>query len=691
MNASERKQRDWLLFLFILPLGIALLFCVGQLAIGITPNWEIQADMRSNLDPNSDFLTPQASGLIAPLDPNILTLPAWLNPLLNPNSTQPAIALNTAPPPVQPPTAGPTFASTLPAATSTNGVPPPPPPPNKTATSRPSADLAITKSDNSAIYTPGAGIAYQIVITNNGPNHAAGFNITDAVPAVINISTINCTANGTASCGTNLSSGNNVAFGGAALNAGAGNKLTITIGGTVSAGAAGNLVNAANIVIPGAAGFTDPALANNSATDTDTPVYAVDLSVTKDDGVATYTPGGTLTYTIVVTNNSAIAVSGATVNDPMPPQIQSWNWTCTEAGGAVCTTSGTSGINDSVNLPGGSSVTYTVNANLSGSASGNLVNTATVNVSSAYIDTNTTNNSAMDTDGAGVDLQITKSDGVASYTPGGTLTYTIVVTNNSAVAVSGATVIDAFPPQISSVNWNCTPAGSAACTASGTGNINDSVSLPAGGSVTYRVAANVSSYAAGTLENTASVTVPAGFTDIAPVNNQATDSDAPASSEPDIGAPDGASYYLAKPGSMTIIFSPAIIADGDVGMPDLVYYERIGNPSDPPASHIVALDWVKIEISSDGAQWYTVFHWENGTSSDTNTNVALSLVGDLCEIGGVPAETDNCIIPIARLYNSTGITIDVDSIVPAGNYPWMRLTSTGSEGADIDAIQPYYP
>jgi uncharacterized repeat protein (TIGR01451 family)/fimbrial isopeptide formation D2 family protein len=279
--------------------------------------------------------------------------------------------------------------------------------------------LAVTKTDNSATYIPGNNITYQIVVTNNGPNNATGFNITDTVPAVINVATVNCAPSGTASCGTNASSGNNIAFNGAKINAGAGNKLTITISGSINAGAAGNLVNTANIVMSGGGDVTDPNLANNSATDTDTPIYAVDLSITKDDGVTTYAAGGSLTYTIVVTNNSTTAVTGVVVNDSMPSQIQSWNWTCASAGGATCTANGTGNINDTVNLPGGSSVTYTVNANIAGGASGNLTNTATVNLPSGYIDTNTANNSATDTDGPGVDLQVTKNiSGVTAYTPG---------------------------------------------------------------------------------------------------------------------------------------------------------------------------------------------------------------------------------------------------------------------------------
>ena len=63
----------------------------------------------------------------------------------------------------------------------------------------------------------------------------------------------------------------------------------------------------------------------------------------------------------------------------MPAAIASDTFTAVATGGASgFTASGSGNINDTVNLPVGSTITYTVVANISGSASGNLVNTATV-------------------------------------------------------------------------------------------------------------------------------------------------------------------------------------------------------------------------------------------------------------------------------------------------------------------------
>jgi uncharacterized repeat protein (TIGR01451 family) len=414
------------------------------------------------------------------------------------------------------------------------------------------------------------------------------------------------------------------------------------------------------------------------------------LQITKDDGVSTYVANGTLTYTVTLINNGPGEVLGAVITDNIPSQITNWNWVCTaQSGGATgCDVmNGNTNFSDTVNLPGGASIVYTVTATISPAVTGNLVNTASISLPSGYIDSNPTNNVSTDTDSPAspaVDLQIAKSDGVTTYTPGCTLTYTVVVTNNSTFNVNGATVTDTFPSQISSSSWSCSPSGGATCTAGGAGNLNDTVYLPAGLSITYTIVANVSPFAAGTLSNTASVITPAGFTEVAFGNNSATDSDTSPVGEPDIGSPDGTWTSIAPGTSATIVLSPAILADGDVGIPDFVYYERLAT-----SAHI-DLDWVQVEISTDGSIWHQVFYWgDGGGSPDTNTNVDVqNLIGDLC-----PTEIDNCSIPVARLYNSSpGITIDIDGIVPPGNYPWVRITSPAStDPSEIDAIQPYYP
>ncbi len=120
------------------------------------------------------------------------------------------------------------------------------------------------------------------------------------------------------------------------------------------------------------------------------------------------------------------------------------------------------------------------------------------------------------------DLAITKTDGVATAIPGGSVTYTITASNAGPDPVAGGTVADTFPA-ILTCTWTCVGAGGGTCTAAGSGNISDTVNLPAGGSVTYTASCTIAASATGTLSNTA--TVSSTVTDPNPANNSATDTD----------------------------------------------------------------------------------------------------------------------------------------------------------------------
>ena len=135
--------------------------------------------------------------------------------------------------------------------------------------------------------------------------------------------------------------------------------------------------------------------ANNTATDVDTILPP--LSITKDDGLTTVARGTTVTYTIVVTNNSANTVAG-NLTDTLPggTQFTVSAWACTASGGSSCTATGTGNASrgGSVSLLNGGTATYTLTGNVPSNAPlGASTNTATIavtgfpNVSAADTDT----------------------------------------------------------------------------------------------------------------------------------------------------------------------------------------------------------------------------------------------------------------------------------------------------------------
>ena len=238
---------------------------------------------------------------------------------------------------------------------------------------------------------------------------------------------------------------------------------------------------------------------------------------------------------------------------------------------------------------------------------------------------------------------------------------------------------DNFPSQVSSATWTCVGTGGT-CTASGSGNINDVVNLPAGSSVTYTVNVSIGS-ASGDMVNSA--TVSSSVTDPVPGNNIATDADQLAFPLPygNIGtAPDGASQNIQK-GSYLILKVPTFTTN--LGSRIVFYGKPEGtNPG-------ILMDSVVLEIG-DGNSWYSIFNWGD-SSPDTNTNISVPLPSP--NPTDCANEPDNCEIDASFLYTSngwsTGVTIGA---LPAGAYSYIRIISPSvppdsGDGVDVDAIQ----
>lgn len=122
-----------------------------------------------------------------------------------------------------------------------------------------------------------------------------------------------------------------------------------------------------------------------------------------------------------------------------------------------------------------------------------------------------------------VDLSITKSANLDSYTPGQPITYTVTVHNDGPSDAVDATFSDPIPAAVTSPTWTCAvtaagtatlpPSGPTACGASGAGDITDTVRVNVGGTITYTVTGVVAAGTTGEILNTATV-VPAVETTI---------------------------------------------------------------------------------------------------------------------------------------------------------------------------------
>ncbi|MBN8480961.1 MAG: DUF11 domain-containing protein [Xanthomonadales bacterium] len=118
------------------------------------------------------------------------------------------------------------------------------------------------------------------------------------------------------------------------------------------------------------------------------------------------------------------------------------------------------------------------------------------------------------------DVGVTIAAQPGAYTPGGALTYTITVANAGPSAAT-AVVVDTFPAAFTAPAWTCTTSGGGGCTASGSGNIADIVTLSAGGQATYIASGTVAPGTTGNLTHSAVAVVNAPATDPNQTNNTA--------------------------------------------------------------------------------------------------------------------------------------------------------------------------
>lgn len=268
-------------------------------------------------------------------------------------------------------------------------APPSPPPPSPPSPPPPPAlaDLSITNSDGNSTFLRGTTITYTMTARNNGPTAVTGARVVNDLPA--NITNVSWTAaysqdatgaaSGTGDIDTLITLGN-------------GSIAIFTITGTVSATANGNLTTIATITAP--SGITDNNLANNTATDVNTPTIA-DMQVSITDDSATYTPGSNITYTLVARNNGP-SLSNATLNNLFLAGLANVSWTAVYGNGSSGAASGTGNISTVIKLAAGGNATFTINAEVLGNATGNLTTTANLTVASTAIDSDLTNNTTLD-------------------------------------------------------------------------------------------------------------------------------------------------------------------------------------------------------------------------------------------------------------------------------------------------------
>lgn len=187
---------------------------------------------------------------------------------------------------------------------------------------------------------PGSEVTYVIVARNDGPSDAERVVVEDIFPAEYATVEYECFPVNGADCRSGQTYSGNVQE---IVDLPAGSQVEIIAVGQLRSDASGMLSNTATVMSSTDAQYaiSDPNINNNTATDNNTLLApAVDLVVTKDNGLTEVIPGTQVTYEIVVRNENTPYVSsnpgilpsdarGVLVSDVVPESISDVTWSCT--------------------------------------------------------------------------------------------------------------------------------------------------------------------------------------------------------------------------------------------------------------------------------------------------------------------------------------------------------------------------
>ena len=245
--------------------------------------------------------------------------------------------------------------------------------------------ISISKTPDTQSVVSGGDATFTVEVSNTGDAELSNVVVSDA---------------NAPGCATTIAS----------LVAGASTSVTCTVSGITS-----HFTNTATVVADHAAGGTVTATDN-----ADVVVLVPGVDIQKTPDIQTVVNGGTATFTITVTNTSAVDLSGVTVSDPLVPA-------CDAALGT---------------LVGGASSSYTCDAS---GLTADFTNTADVTA------TDPLGGVVSDGDTAVVDviapaIQIDKSPDTQAVVTGDDATFSIAVSNTGDVDLTNVVVTDPLAP-----------------------------------------------------------------------------------------------------------------------------------------------------------------------------------------------------------------------------------------------------
>jgi uncharacterized repeat protein (TIGR01451 family) len=291
------------------------------------------------------------------------------------------------------------------------------------------ADLALNKAVSNSTPNVGDIIAFTVTLANNGPSDATNVQVTDALPAGLNFVS-DTSSQGTYDATTGL-----------------------WMVGTVDTGAPVTLVIHAKVVSPDSQTNTaairyadqfDPSTVNDTANVSETPQRA-DLALTKTTSNPIPNVGDTVTYTVTLTDTGPDAATNAQVTDLLPAGL-----TFVSATPSQGTYDSKTGLWTVGTVAVGSPQTLVLQATVT-SANSNT-NTATITHSDQFDPAPGNNTATAPTSPQQADLVLTKTVDNPAPNFGGTVTFTISLSDVGPNSATNVQVTDLLPAGLTLVS-----------------------------------------------------------------------------------------------------------------------------------------------------------------------------------------------------------------------------------------------
>ncbi len=345
------------------------------------------------------------------------------------------------------------------------------------------------------------------------------------------------------------------------------------------------------------------------------------LMVVKSTPQSTVTAGGTLFYSIEVTNNGQSAAQNVVVTDQIPNglayQAQTSDGRCSLQGSSLTCNVGT--------VTAGGKTTIALNFQVSAQAQCNSTIYNTASATAAGIAPVTSNQVQTQVACNPANLSISKTVAESTVQRGGTVHYTIVVTNNGQSAAQNVLVTDVVP---SGLSYQSNDAGCTSYAATMTCNVG---TLNAGESRTIHITFTVDSGAAcsANIVNTASVQA----TGVNPIQSNQVQTQVQCPQNPTFSitktdnrttvAPgETLNYQIVVTNTSTVVANNVVVTDT---LPSQLTYV---SASDSPSVSGNALTWTIPSIAANSSKTITVNATVSAaTSNGTQINNTASVAG----------------------------------------------------------------